>query len=91
MRQALEFLHDMGVCLFFESLGLVVTDPQWLADTFSALITFSHNWIKDGVVAQKDLGHVWKNTEPGEIEQIMALLKKFEVRFFRIFFVFSYF
>jgi hypothetical protein len=46
VRQALEFLHDMGICLFFERLNLVVTDPQWLATTFATLITFSHNWVK---------------------------------------------
>ncbi len=50
VRQALEFLHDMGVCLFFERLNLVVTDPQWLATTFATLITFSHNWVKVGAL-----------------------------------------
>ena len=29
MRQALDFLHDMGVCMFFERLNLVVTDPPF--------------------------------------------------------------
>ena len=81
VRQALEFLHDMGVCLFFESLNLVITDPQWLATMFSSLITFSHNWVKDGIVVQSDLGHIWRDSSDTEIMQIMHLLKKFEVAF----------
>ena len=81
VRQALEFLHDMGTCLFFEHLNLVVTDPQWLASTFATLITFSHNWVKDGVVAQKDLTHVWRTSTEEEILQLMHLLKRFQVAF----------
>lgn len=81
VRQALEFLHDMGVCLFFERLDWLITDPQWLANTFSTLITFSHNWIKEGQVAEKDLVHVWKNSTPEEINQMMQVFRSFEVAF----------
>ncbi len=50
VRQALFFLHEMGQCLFFENLNLVVRDPQWLAATFATLITFSHNWVRKTIL-----------------------------------------
>lgn len=81
MRQALEFLHDMGVCLYFERLNLVVTDPQWLASTFATLITFSHNWVKDGIVSTADLTHVYRGMSQEDILLIMNLFRSFQIAF----------
>ncbi len=71
----------MGVCLYFQNLKLVVTDPQWLASTFATLITFSHNWIKDGVVSTADLTHVYRGMSQEDILLIMNLFKSFQIAF----------
>ncbi len=37
--------------------------------------------MKDGIVAQKDLAHIWRNTSEEEISQFMNLLQSFNVAF----------
>ncbi len=34
LQQSLEFLHDMGNCLYNRKMQFLVLDPQWLAKTF---------------------------------------------------------
>ena len=88
LERACEFLHDMGAIFlakrFVENkkANLVCVDIQWLAKMFSALITFKHNWIKDGVIKTDALGHVWKDFglfDNEEILSVMSLFEKFNI------------
>lgn len=81
--QAFEFFTDVGLCIFDSKLGLFISDPQWLAKSFSTLISFSQQWVKNGVVTAESLSHVWKGLEPKEVEQTMFLFEKFGVAFLK--------
>jgi TPR repeat protein/serine/threonine protein kinase/GTPase SAR1 family protein len=81
LQQALNFFTDMGLCVFDARLKLLILDPQWLANAFSALISFSCRWVKDGVVSASKLDHVWKGLGKGEAEEMMRLLERFELAF----------
>ncbi|EGC33244.1 hypothetical protein DICPUDRAFT_49056 [Dictyostelium purpureum] len=85
VKGATEFLHNLGIILHFDTptlRNLVVLDPQWLADVMSSLITFSHNWIKKGILNHSELVAVWG----GKYDQslwplLLKLLEKFEVSY----------
>jgi TPR repeat protein/serine/threonine protein kinase len=81
LQQAFDFFADMGLCLVERRLQLLITDPQWLASTFSTLVSFSQNWVKNGTVAASDLSHVWKAFSEPETEQVMGLFESFQVAF----------
>ncbi len=83
LQVAFDFFTDMGLCIYDQRLKIVVSDPQWLAKTFSVLVSFSQQWVKDGVVALQNLRHVWKGLSDGEIEQMMFLFEKFGVAFLK--------
>lgn len=77
------FLHDVGSLIYFENnVGLrdiVILDPQWLADVFASLITFNHQWIKDGILKTEDLPQVWKQYPKTLYPKLLMLLTKFGV------------
>ncbi|KAN0024719.1 hypothetical protein ACTFIV_009128 [Dictyostelium citrinum] len=85
IKGATDFLHNLGIILHFDTptlKNLVVLDPQWLADVMSSLITFSHNWIKRGILNHSELVAVWG----GKYDQslwplLLKLLEKFEVSY----------
>jgi TPR repeat protein/serine/threonine protein kinase len=81
LQQAFDFFADMGLCLVERRLQLLITDPQWLASTFSTLVSFSQSWVKNGTVAAADLTHVWKAFSEHETEQVMGLFESFQVAF----------
>ena len=64
--QATEFMHNAGVLLHFNTPllhDIVVIDPQWLADIMATVVTFSHTWVKSGILVRKELEvNVWKAT-----------------------------
>jgi hypothetical protein len=81
LRLACQFLHNFVECFLNESLGLVVTDMMWLADTFKALLTFENRWVKDGIVFVSELKHVWPKATDEEIRDVMFMLEKFQIAF----------
>lgn len=92
LERACDFLHDMG-SLFIakrfvrdKKANLICIDIQWLARAFSAVITFRHNWIKNGVLHQTALGHIWRDfgiVDQHDIMAIMSLFEKFNIAFSR--------
>ncbi len=81
LRQAFDFFTDMGLCVFEWRLGLLIMDPQWLANAFSKLVSFSGGWVKDGIVSSEHCRHVWKELSDNEESRMMQLLEAFEVAF----------
>lgn len=78
---ALRFLRDAGRCFYDESLNLVVTDLQWLADLFREVVSF-YSGVKDGVVTLAGLRR--KKYTDDEVKARMKLLERFEVAFPRV-------
>ena len=77
-----QFLHDVGSLIYFDNPALrdiVILDPQWLANIFASLITFNHQWIKDGILKTSDLPQIWKQYPKQLYSKLMMLLKKFGV------------
>ena len=92
LERACEFLHDMGSLFLAKRFvrdrkaNLVCIDIQWLARAFSAVITFRHSWIKDGVLHQSALGHIWRGFGIVNLQDmiaIMSLFEKFNIAFAR--------
>ena len=83
LEQAFEFFTDMGLCVCDKKLGVFVSDPQWLARTFSGLISFSQQWVKEGVVTVENLSHVWKDLDEKEVERVMSVFERFGVAFMK--------
>ena len=90
LERACDFLHDMGaIFLAKRSIGnkkvnLVCVDIQWLATCFSAVVTFRHNWVKDGVLMQEALPHIWRDfgvVDMQDMLAIMSLYEKFNIAF----------
>ncbi len=81
MHQSLEFFMDMGLCVY-EKNGLLITDPQWLAKTFAALISFKNQWT-NGMVTLNNLKLVWRDQSDATIRSTMVLFEKFGVAFLR--------
>jgi hypothetical protein len=44
--------------------GMVILNPQWLANVMATIITFSHKWVKNGVLLHSDLAQLWKDKYP---------------------------
>ncbi|GAM17642.1 hypothetical protein SAMD00019534_008170 [Acytostelium subglobosum LB1] len=82
---ATAFLHNLGIILHYNTPSLkhlVVLDPQWLADVMSSLITFSHNWIKKGILVHNELTSIWGGRyDPSLWPVLLKILEKFEVAY----------
>jgi hypothetical protein len=92
LERACEFLHDMGAIFLAKRFvgnkkaNLVCVDVQWLATAFSAIITFRHNWVKEGVLKQEALSHIWRDfgvVDNSDMLAIMSLFEKFNIAFAR--------
>lgn len=82
MEAALDFFADAGVCVYHRAAGLVC-EPVWLAKTFSSLITYSHNWVSNGVASLHHLRQIWPNLSSSSLRQVMRLFESFELSFQR--------
>jgi len=60
---------------------LVVLQPQWLADLMASLITFSHSWIRCGILEMHLLPLVFANYTESVLDTLLALLEKFQIVF----------
>ncbi len=63
-KQATEFLVRMGELVYFggkrsEISEMAVLDPQWLARTFSHIVSMKHSFVKEGLLNMSALKHVW--------------------------------
>ena len=59
--------------------NIVVLDPQWIADLLSTVISLKHNYIREGVLDESVLPHLWK-LYPRELHaDLLSLLKRFEI------------
>lgn len=59
--------------------NVVILDPQWIADLLSTVISLKHNYIKEGVLDELVLPHLWKSY-PRELHaDLLQLLKRFEI------------
>lgn len=92
LERACEFLHDMGAIFLAKRFvgnkkaNLVCVDVQWLATAFSAIITFRHNWVKEGVLKQDALSHIWRDfgiVDLSDMLAVMSLFEKFNIAFAR--------
>ena len=88
-----DFLKDNGCIIHFndnkatsnssnqnDMLDFVILNPQWLSQLMSSLITFKHNWVKNGLIPRINLKQHIFAAYPQEIhEQLISLLEKFSV------------
>eukprot|EP01119_Soliformovum_irregulare_P012881 TRINITY_DN3370_c0_g1_i1.p1 TRINITY_DN3370_c0_g1~~TRINITY_DN3370_c0_g1_i1.p1 ORF type:complete len:2124 (-),score=675.67 TRINITY_DN3370_c0_g1_i1:56-5518(-) len=82
--KAAQLLSDLGVIVFFNDPNLkdlVILDPQWLTRVMATLITTKPNFIKNGMLAESNLGQIWKAPDfPESLHPLLLnLFKKFEV------------
>eukprot|EP00026_Physarum_polycephalum_P000501 Phypoly_transcript_00502.p1 GENE.Phypoly_transcript_00502~~Phypoly_transcript_00502.p1 ORF type:complete len:1390 (-),score=279.22 Phypoly_transcript_00502:293-4462(-) len=60
--------------------GVVILNPQWLANVMASIITFSHKWVKHGILLHSDLAQIWKEKyHPDLWNLLLSLLEEFEV------------
>jgi serine/threonine protein kinase len=92
LERACEFLHDQGEIFLAKRFvnnkkaNIVCPDIQWLAKAFCAVVTFRHNWVKDGILRQEALVHIWRDynvVDTQDMLAIMALFEKFNIAFAR--------
>ncbi len=92
LERACEFLHDMGAIFLAKRFvgnkkaNLVCIDIRWIATAFSAIVTFRHNWVKEGVLRQEALVHIWRDfglVDMQDMLAIMSLFEKFNIAFAR--------
>src|SRR5690242_13280708 len=80
----LSFLDDTGVISWFDSIEslreLVVLDPQFLANLFATLVSFSRSW-KNGVITSLDIQQAWKHYPPHLHTSFIELMEQYEVIF----------
>jgi hypothetical protein len=77
-----QFLAEMGSLIHFPDPylhELVVLNPQWLADLMSSLLTFRHQWAKNGILRRKHLPHVFEKYKPEMFKSLLALLERFSI------------
>ena len=84
LKWACTFLANMGLCFFSPELSLVVSDLQWLATMFRALITFVGGVVVDGIVNMSKLKQVWPDASNLEIHENMLLLEQFHIAFRKV-------
>ena len=85
LERSCAFLHDMGEIFFNQRVNLVCLDVKWLAKMFCCLITFRHGWVRNGIIKEEVLGHIWhdEGVTEQEIVSIMELFEAFNVVFYR--------
>lgn len=89
LERALLFLHDVGVIFVELKFNLIILDVQWLCTCFARLLTFRHTWVKNGILLESDLRHVWKDflhLVPGSddgngVAGVMSLFEKFQIAY----------
>ncbi|MCR9066835.1 MAG: ADP-ribosylation factor-like protein, partial [Cytophagales bacterium] len=80
-----DFLKDIGCVIHFDdkkttSADFVILNPQWLAQLMSSLVTFKHNWIKNGTIPLSYIHQHIFAAYPAEIHyQLINLLERFSV------------
>ena len=60
----------------------VILQPQWFVDILASVITFQHNFIKDGTVKKSTFSHILTNYPKKQHEFILDCLQKFNVIIF---------
>jgi GTPase SAR1 family protein/Ran GTPase-activating protein (RanGAP) involved in mRNA processing and transport len=78
LDRACEFLHDMGELFCSRKADLVCFDVKWLANVFSTVITFKHNWLKDGIIRKEELHHVWRSEHNMSVQEVSGVIELFE-------------
>lgn len=83
MIKCAKYLNDLGVILYFHNdknlEDMVILEPRWLTKVMASLFTTKHNYAKNGLLKEADLGQIWKEY-PAEIHpRLMALLETFEI------------
>eukprot|EP01101_Sappina_pedata_P003071 TRINITY_DN13289_c0_g1_i2.p1 TRINITY_DN13289_c0_g1~~TRINITY_DN13289_c0_g1_i2.p1 ORF type:complete len:597 (+),score=147.61 TRINITY_DN13289_c0_g1_i2:33-1823(+) len=74
--QMTQFLSDSGALVQFQDI--IVLDPQWLANIMRDLVSFNHNFIKEGILLHSDIPHIWKDYGDSR-ELLLPLMEKFEI------------
>ncbi|KAK3098126.1 hypothetical protein FSP39_016400 [Pinctada imbricata] len=84
MIQAIEFLHDLGSVIFFNTeflRGYVVIYPQWIVDVMACIVTVHVGPIKEGKLLHKDMGVVWKKYPKNLHPWLLRLTEEFDLTF----------
>ncbi|KAH3765766.1 leucinerich repeat kinase [Pelomyxa schiedti] len=74
LHNALDLLHHMGLIVLIPDYSmvranpfLIITDPQWISDVVSAIVSFSHSFGKStGILSVDELIHIWKSVTAQE-------------------------
>jgi len=82
----LQFFTDTGLVVYFNDTHadlnkLVILKPQWLANLMATVITFSHSFVKNGILQHSDLKHIWVDYPADMHPTLLGLLSKFEVAY----------
>jgi len=84
VSSTLQVLSELGVVMHFPTVpnlnDLVVLDAKYLADLMALIVTYKHNYIKNGIIYPEDLRRVF-TTDAGNHKSLVNLLERFEVVF----------
>ena len=78
----LAFFSNTGRVVYHTQVpGLIVLDPQWLADQLCRVISFKKHWIKNGLLTPDDLKKAFQGTHDWLQQQIIELFRHFRICF----------
>ena len=65
-----------------ESNKQIILQPQWLASVLACIITFQHQFIKNGILQKQEIIHILKGYNTDQHEYIIECLQKFNILIF---------
>ena len=78
----LAFFSNTGRVVYHAQVpGLVVLDPQWLADQLCRVISFKKQWIENGLLTPDDMKKAFQGTHDWLQQQIIELFRHFRICF----------
>ena len=90
LMRACDYLHDVGAVIYFSKNRypelkqlneVLITNPQWLAQVFSSLISTKHQFLSKGRLIHRDLLQIWKGYSSSLHPTLLALMQQFEICF----------
>lgn len=84
LPQCTKFLCDVGIILHFDDTNsklneIVILNPQFLADVMANILSFTHNWLKGGLLTPQLVPQVFYKYDTPMTERIIALLIRFHI------------
>ncbi|XP_064626432.1 uncharacterized protein LOC135487048 [Lineus longissimus] len=84
IKQAVQFIHDLGSLQHFDSDFLrnrVVINPQWIVDVMACVVSVHNDVNKHGYLDHKDIATIWKDYDSELHDWLLRLTELFDLTF----------